>query len=85
MMSTKTLKYIRQTINHPYVGLRILPIIGDFTGHAMNVTKSLYNEDVINQDEFEHMKNLINDIERNETDASIKELISIFKVHAEWS
>lgn len=84
MMTEKTRKYIKQTINHPYVGLRILPIIGDFTGHAMNVTKSLYNEDVIDKNEFEHMQSLINDIEKNERDSSVREIISIFKGLVGW-
>ena len=85
MITTKTLKYVRQTINHPYVGLKILPLIGDFTGHARNVTKSMYNEDVITEDERDMLYGAINEVERNESDIALRSIIDTFKFYAGWS
>ena len=84
MISTKTLKYVRQTINHTYVGLQILPLIGDFAGHATNVTKSLYNESVITEDERDLLFQAIYQVERNESESALKSIINTFKLYAGW-
>ena len=82
MMTHNTLKYIRQTINHPYVGIKILPLVGDFCGHATNVTKSLYNEDELTAEEYGEMMEMIFQIERHQNETALHELLLIFKHYA---
>ena len=79
MISIKTKKYINEVVNHPYVGMRILPFLGDFTGHARNVNKSLYSEGEISKEEFEHLQSLILSVERTENEKDLNILIKSFK------
>ena len=85
MLTHKTLKYVRQTINHPYVGLKILPLVGDFCGHATNVTKSLYNEGELTSEEYDEMLEMIFQVERHQNETALQELLSIFKHYAGWA
>lgn len=84
MISDKTLKYTRQTINHPYVGIKILPLVGDFCSHAVNVTKSLHNEGQITKDQYNDMIQMILEIEKHQSEIALKSLLQIFKYHARW-
>lgn len=79
MTSIKTKKYINQVLNHPYVGMRILPFLGDFAGHAGNVNKSLYNEGEINKKEFEFLNSLILSVEQNENEKDLNALLKTFR------
>lgn len=84
MISAKTLKYVRETINHPYVGIKILPLVGDFCGHAINVTNSLYDEECVTTRQYNDMLRMISLIERNQCEIALKSLLSIFNYHARW-
>lgn len=79
MTSIKTKKYIQELLYHPYVGMRILPFIGDFAGQAENINKSLYEEEVIDKEEFEYIRYLILSIEKSENEKDFRILINTFK------
>ena len=64
MITERTLKYVKETINHPYVGIKILPMVGDFCGHATNTAKALLRDEVITTDTFYGLTELINGIEK---------------------
>ena len=79
MTSIKTKKYINQVLNHPYVGMRILPFLGDFAGHTRNITKSHNDEDEINKKEFDFLNSLILSVEQNENEKDLNMLLKTFK------
>lgn len=81
MTSIKTKKYIKEILIHPYVGIKIMPFVGDFCGHANNINKSLYGEGGIDKEEFNYLKDLILSIEKNQNEKSLMSLLDSFKEH----
>lgn len=82
MVSAKTRRYIMETINHPYAGIKILPFVGDFCGQATGVAKSLYAEDVVTFVEYTEIIDLISQVERHQNETALQKILSMFKKYA---
>ena len=82
-ISQLTRKQLRMTINHPYVGLRLTPLIGDFVDQFRLANRSLYREDIINEATYSYNEQLATLAERSESREAINKMVSILRFHYE--
>jgi hypothetical protein len=84
MMSSKTQRYTKEVLYHPYVGLKLAPLVVDFTEHFENINRSWFEEGIITKQAFINNNDLAKTLRKTENPSVLEEIISIIKYHLEW-
>ena len=84
MMSSKTKKYTKEVLYHPYVDLRLAPLVVDFTEHFENINRRWFEEGIITKQAFVNNNELAKTLRQTEDPSVLEEIISIIKYHLEW-
>jgi hypothetical protein len=83
-MSSKTQRYTKEVLYHPYVGLKLAPLVVDFTEHFENINRSWFEEGIITKQAFINNNDLAKTLRKTENPSVLEEIISIIKYHLEW-
>ena len=84
MMSSKTKRYTKEVLCHPYVGLKLAPLVVDFTEHFENINRSWFEEGIITKQAFVSNNELAKTLRQTENPSVLEEIISIIEFHLEW-
>ena len=84
MMSSKTKKYTKEVLYHPYVDLKLTPLVVDFTDHFENINRRWFEEGIITKQDFVNNNELAKTLRQTENPSVLEEIVSIIKYHLEW-
>ena len=84
MMSSKTKRYTKEVLYHPYVGLKLAPLVVDFTEHFENINTSWFEEGIITKQAFVSNNELAKTLRQTENPSVLEDIISIIEFHLEW-
>jgi hypothetical protein len=84
MMSSKTKRYTKEVLYHPYVGLQLAPLVVDFTDHFENINRRWFEEGIITKQDFVNNNELAKRLRQTEDPSVLEEIINIIKYHLEW-
>ncbi len=84
MMSSKTKRYTKEVLYHPYADLKLAPLVVDFTEHFENINRRWFEEGIITKQAFINNNELAKTLRKTENPSVLEEIISTIKYHLEW-
>lgn len=83
MMSSETKRYTKEVLYHPYVDLKLAPLVVDFTDHFENINRRWFEEGIITKQTFINNNELAKTLRQTEDPSVLEEIVSIIKCYLE--
>lgn len=79
MSKSNLKKQINEVVNHPYVGIRITPMLGDFISQSKITVDHLYMNGIVDRQKYHYLLMELRTIQKTESNQAIHRLVSYLR------